>query len=340
MEDELAEAAGRSRREPLATLRVALRRWPPTRRLALVVERLAAVAVLLRYRPAVVWLNTVLSSVYVAPGRRLGIPVVLHVHELAPAASPVLERYGLRRRLGPLGVRVVACSGVVRDHVLELCGLPPERVSVIHSVPDRERVLRMAEEGGSAPSDGRTVVSCGTADTGKGVDVWLDAAGRVVARPGMGDVRFVWVGRCPDDTLLAPVDPAVLRRVDFVGELANPYPVVAAATVFTLLSRRDSFPLAVLEAMALSRPVVVADAGGMPDQVGNDGVVVPAEDAGAAAEAVLALLGDAPARLRLGEAAAERVTGIFGDDRFAAAVAAEAGAAVLSGSARDGGRRT
>ena len=333
LESELAAAAGRSIREPLSRVRAFLRSRRRTRRLARFVEQAAALGVLMVLRPRLVWLNTVLSACYVGPARWLGVPVILHVHELEPLASTVLDRYGLRDRLGVQGVRVVACSSAVARHVTELCRLGPGQVTVVESVPRPGRITALADAGSTVGPDlGRTVVCCGTADRRKGIDVWLQVAATVLSDPANDDVRFVWVGLSPEggDGAMAL---GLGDRVWFTGELANPYPVLAAATVFTLFAREDPFPLAVLEAMILGRPVVVSAAGGMPDQVGDSGIVVPVEDVGAAAGAVAGLLADPEARARLGRAGVERARTEFGIDRFAAAVTALVGVAdVPSGS--------
>jgi glycosyltransferase involved in cell wall biosynthesis len=76
--------------------------------------------------------------------------------------------------------------------------------------------------------------------------------------------------------------------------------------VFTLSSREDSFPLVVLEAMALGRPVVAFDVGSVADQLGEAGVVIAPGDTEAMADAVVALLDDRVKARELGEAAAAR----------------------------------
>jgi glycosyltransferase involved in cell wall biosynthesis len=81
--------------------------------------------------------------------------------------------------------------------------------------------------------------------------------------------------------------------------------------VFTLPSREDPFPLVVLEAMALARPVVGFDVGGVREQLDDTGVVVDAEDVSAMANAVVALLDDEAERRRLGALAAERVRSLY-----------------------------
>ena len=104
---------------------------------------------------------------------------------------------------------------------------------------------------------------------------------------------------------------AVADRIDWLGEVGEPHPLIAGADVFTLPSREDPFPLVVLEAMALARPVVAFDVGGVREQLEDAGVVVPAGDVKAMARAVIALLEDEAERRRLGAEAARRVLSLI-----------------------------
>jgi glycosyltransferase involved in cell wall biosynthesis len=74
----------------------------------------------------------------------------------------------------------------------------------------------------------------------------------------------------------------------------------------------------ILDAMAASRPVVATSAGGIPEVVehGVTGLLVPPHDAGALADAIVALLRDEPRRRRMGEAGLARVRARFSVDRM------------------------
>ena len=119
-------------------------------------------------------------------------------------------------------------------------------------------------------------------------------------------------------------------HVEFVGEVAEPYPWLASFDVFTMPSRVDPFPLAVLEAMTLARPVIAFDIPGIRDQVGDAGVLVEAQDVDGFANAIVDLLGSVDLRVRLGTAARAHVDEEFGFDRFAALVCDQVATATMS----------
>lgn len=74
--------------------------------------------------------------------------------------------------------------------------------------------------------------------------------------------------------------------------------------VFVALSRSESFGVAVVEAMAAGKSVVVSDVGGFPEIISNGvtGFMVPSENPEAAADAIERLISDSDLRKTIGSA--------------------------------------
>jgi glycosyltransferase involved in cell wall biosynthesis len=89
---------------------------------------------------------------------------------------------------------------------------------------------------------------------------------------------------------------SVSERVVFTGRREDVPAVTAALDVAVLPSYREAQGLSVLEAMALSRPVVASNVGGIPEMVedGVSGLLVPPGDCDALAAAIVRLLSDHP----------------------------------------------
>jgi glycosyltransferase involved in cell wall biosynthesis len=68
----------------------------------------------------------------------------------------------------------------------------------------------------------------------------------------------------------------------------------------------ESLGLAAAEAMSYSKPVVASETGGLPEVVGNGGLLVPAKDPERLSEAINRLLRDDTLRHDLGSKAKER----------------------------------
>jgi glycosyltransferase involved in cell wall biosynthesis len=80
--------------------------------------------------------------------------------------------------------------------------------------------------------------------------------------------------------------------------------------VFILASHYEGFPVALMEALALGRPVVVTAVGGIPDAVtdGREGFLVSPGHPDELADAVLRLAKDENLRAQMGDAAYQRGT--------------------------------
>ena len=146
-----------------------------------------------------------------------------------------------------------------------------------------------------------------------GVDLLLRAFARLEPRPGEPAATLLIVGDGPQAAELRALADAlgIAARVRFAG--AVPHAEVPAwlnrLDVFVAPSRIESFGVAVLEASACARPVLVSDAGGLPEVVldGETGLVVPSGDVAALAAALARLVDDAALRQGLGEAGRRHV---------------------------------
>lgn len=84
--------------------------------------------------------------------------------------------------------------------------------------------------------------------------------------------------------------------------------LLGAVDFFLLGSAHEGLPVAVMEALAAGLPVVATAVGGIPEAVetGIHGIVVPAKDPSALAEAIIGVVRDDERRQAMGEAAQER----------------------------------
>ena len=147
-----------------------------------------------------------------------------------------------------------------------------------------------------------------------GIDVLLRAFALLPDGPGPA-LSLVIVGGGPQGAELQALaqELGISARVRFVGPVAHAdVPQwLNRFDIYVAVSRLDSesFGVAVLEASACEVPVVVSDAGGLPEVVvhGETGLVVPRNDPAALAEALRRLIEQPALRQRLGRAGRERV---------------------------------
>jgi glycosyltransferase involved in cell wall biosynthesis len=122
----------------------------------------------------------------------------------------------------------------------------------------------------------------------------------------------------------------IAHRVVFTGRRDDVPAVTAALDVAVLPSYREAQGLTILEAMALSRPVVASHVGGIPEMIadGVTGLLVPPHDPVALAGAIVRLLQDHQLADTIGRAGHDLVHDRFCVQRMVADVEAlyEAGA--------------
>ncbi|MDQ2589099.1 GT4 family glycosyltransferase PelF [Saccharothrix yanglingensis] len=93
----------------------------------------------------------------------------------------------------------------------------------------------------------------------------------------------------------------------FEGRIPNQVDAFHQGHLVGLTSVSEGFPFSLMEGMSTGRPPVCTDVGGVPEAVGDAGIVVPPRDHAAFADACLGLLTDGELRRRLGRLARQRV---------------------------------
>jgi glycogen(starch) synthase len=272
--------------------------------------------------------STVIAGARAA--RRAGAPFVVtpFMHLGAPGDSRIVRYYSMphqRRLLRDADAVIVQTRQ--EQAFLAACGVPEARLHRIGVGVHLEAVT-----GGDATRaraafnlHGAVVYFSGTAAADKGTYDLVDA------------MRLLWSeGRCATLVLTGPMLSAArafldaapaevqahIRPLGFVAKDTQA-DVLAAADVLALPSRTDSFGIAFLDAWANGKPVIGANAGGIPGVItdGVDGLLVPFGDVPALAAALRRLLDDPDLRQRMGEAGRRKVEEHYTWDRIVAAVA-------------------
>jgi glycosyltransferase involved in cell wall biosynthesis len=190
----------------------------------------------------------------------------------------------LDRRLLRRFPAVLAVSRAIRDDLVAH-GVPAARVAVAPGGVDPAALAAAAS--GDAPAAARARLGLGPADPvvtvparlapQKGQRDMLDALRRLL--PRFPRLRLVLAGEGPDRAALEALAGrhGLGDAVRFAGFVEEPAGLLAASDVVALPSLDEGLPVALLEALALARPVVAAAVGGVPDLLrdGVEGRLVP-----------------------------------------------------------------
>ena len=305
-------------------------------------------AVIADFRPDVVHLHNIyhqLSPSVLRPIARAGIPSVMTLHDyklacptyqfldhgkiceaclggrfyhatthrckdgsLVSSLLATVESYahGITGAYSPVRL-FIAPSRFLRDKMKE-AGVFPDRMRLLNHFIDAEPIAPAASPGGG-------FVFAGRLSPEKGVDVLIEAAGRL---PGVTvEVLGDGPARAELEVLATRVAPG---RVRFHGRLGKEsvHAAMRGALAVVVPSRwYENQPMTVLEAFACGVPVIGSRIGGIPELVtdGENGYTVAPDDPASLAEG-MGRLAAAPAdALKLGRAARSRVLAAFAPDR-------------------------
>ncbi|MGD0862397.1 MAG: glycosyltransferase [Candidatus Limnocylindrales bacterium] len=204
------------------------------------------------------------------------------------------------RQLTPLMDRLIVVSSAIEQKIADE-GRRSVPISLIYNGVDLQRYnhqqpcCTLHEEYG-IDADAPIVGVVARLEPEKGHRTLLDAWPLVLA--AVPNAWLLVVGEGSErDSLEAQADIlGISGRVVFTGRREDVPAVTAALDISVLPSYREAQGLSVLEAMALSRPVVASAVGGIPEMIedGVSGLLVPSHDCDALAAAIVRLLTDHP----------------------------------------------
>ena len=273
----------------------------------------AHLRMLVRVRPDIFHAN--LNSPWACQMAIFLASLVPRVRVVAVEQLPSPPRSASQLRLKQLTAKLVSAHVAVGERsareVERLLRLRPGSVRTIHNgVPD----LKVSTDGFRSRSR-PTIGAVGRLERQKGFDVLIRAL------PRLSGAHAVLVGDGAERGALESLatEVGVAERVHCVGWAEGPEEHLRSFDVFAFPSRLEGFPLAVLEAMLAELPVVASDVGSVAEAVidGETGILVPAEDPDALAEALRSLLDEPERRRELGTRARALVLERFTAERMA-----------------------
>ncbi|HSO30612.1 MAG TPA: glycosyltransferase [Candidatus Sulfomarinibacteraceae bacterium] len=209
------------------------------------------------------------------------------------------DRAEVRRLTAKMDHLIAVSTSIVGKIAHEGRFGPP--ISLIYNGVDLERYDHQApcctlrEEYG-LPAEGPIVGVVARLEAEKGHPTLIDAWPGVLAEFPDATLLVVGEGSRREALEAQAAGLGVDRSVVFTGRRDDVPAVTAALDVAVLPSYREAQGLTILEAMALSRPVVASNVGGIPEMIedGVTGLLVPPHDSPALAGAIARLLRDHP----------------------------------------------
>lgn len=257
--------------------------------------------------------------------RAAGVKRLVVTEHLAPEAGPPLVQLILRNLFSWLVDEIVCVSWKNRETRRQYLATPLAKTSVVNNgidlaefAPIPTATLADLRQRCGLPEGARIVGTAIRFEPEKGLEYLIDAMPQI--RAEAPETHFLLVG---DGKLRARLEQRVAAVglndcVHFVGFQADPRPYIALMDVFVLPVPVGSMSIALLEAMAMERAVVITF-GGEGEAVidGENGLTAEPRNPAALAKTVLSILSDPARQQALGAAARQRVEAEFSSGQAA-----------------------
>ena len=260
--------------------------------------------------------NTVTNGDLLEKLSILNISISTYVHELEMGIQQYTSPQSFQSTLNFTN-SYIACAESVKENLIRNHTIDATKIKVLPSLlPESAMSFESSQSKISnlknkynIPENAFLVGGMGTVDLRKGVDVFLQVANQLKDK---NDVYFLWVGGQNTEIeykiFQIDKDRLDLKNVIFQTSISNPLDFMDAFDVFFVSSREDPYPLVVLEAAMLAKPIICFDkAGGAKDFVEKDcGFVVNYLDKNKVAEKIIELKENPILKKKLGDSARKK----------------------------------
>jgi sugar transferase (PEP-CTERM/EpsH1 system associated) len=235
-----------------------------------------------------------------------GVPRRIHTHHHGQLAQFSRRQLFLLRLAARFTQHFVCVSHDSARYMIEQ-GVSASRVQTLWNGID---LTRFAYQG---PSDDGPIVTVARLSLEKDIATLLQAARHVIAAFPQARFEIAGDGPCRGELELLAKELPLTDHVTFRGEVADIPTLLTRARLFVLPSLSEGISLTLLEAMARGLPIVTTQVGGNPELVeaGATGLLVPAHDPAALAQAMNSILADPAHGRAMGLAGRRRVENCF-----------------------------
>lgn len=198
-----------------------------------------------------IYINSTASFLWVQIAEKLSLKYIFHTHEKMPLNI-------LESGINPNNILCVS------HYCKDLSGLLPLKPdNLIYEFINTDFIDAYIGKPDVIPVqldvNKKIILGVGRIIMRKGIDIFID-----IART-MPEYQFLWIGIDKDKELLKDTPSNFFH----INETTNPYYYMNKCDLFILTSRDDPFPLVVLEALYMNKPVVCFEQGNGSQEILN-----------------------------------------------------------------------
>jgi len=281
--------------------------------------------ILLQNSYDLVYGNTMESLIWTLPFYNKNIPTIVAIHELSFGIESTYPKEFVLENISRV-TKIIAGSKAVGDNLVAQYGADSKKIKVVHSFVDA--VLKVEKDKESLRKElgiknNELIVGIASSqELRKGTDM-VPLLVQKIKQKADRPFKFINLGGTSKSPAVrcAKIDAEKLGVNDvllFIDHNKFPNDYINLFDVFLLMSREDPFPLVMLTAAKLKKPIIAFEkSGGAVEFLENGhGILAPYLDLDKMADEVVRLLNDAELREKYGENIHRRLEEDYSDEKL------------------------
>lgn len=281
--------------------------------------------ILLQNSYDLVYGNTMESLIWTLPFYNKNIPTIVAIHELSFGIESTYPKEFVLENISRV-TKIIAGSKAVGDNLVSQYGADSKKIKVVHSFVDA--VLKVEKDKESLrkelgiESNELIIGIASSQELRKGTDM-VPLLVQKIKQKADRPFKFINLGGTSKSPAVrcAKIDAEKLGVNDvllFIDHNKFPNDYINLFDVFLLMSREDPFPLVMLTAAKLKKPIIAFEkSGGAVEFLENGhGILAPYLDLDKMADEVVRLLNDAELREKYGENIHRRLEEDYSDEKL------------------------
>lgn len=204
--------------------------------------------------------------------------------------------------------KVISVSVICKKHLVEYFNIPGEKIAVIHNgikpleYPTNKEMLSIIDQA-QLPSSAKIVSVIARLSEQKGHKYLFHAIPKIIKCIPNTHFLIAGDGELREYLERLSRELSISQNVHFLGERKDVLAILAVSDVLALASLWEGFPLVILEAYSLAKPVIATAVGGVEELVleGKTGYLLSPKDSIALTDAIVKLLSNQETMQKMGK---------------------------------------
>ncbi len=166
--------------------------------------------------------------------------------------------------------RIVAISNNTKRSILEVFGQHAKKLGIIYNGTDVDLIIKESDSPTDIKLKDNSLVFLGRIEPGKDPMRLVKYTERLINEGVEVNLYLLGVGVQQEELFDYIRSSGLDDRIFMLGYIKNPYPIIKQSAAICMLSKTEGFPTVFTEGMALGKPFISSEVGGV-EELSNDG---------------------------------------------------------------------